>query len=62
MFQSRNRESFGFYWMLTTSMTRTTLEFQSRNRESFGFYLIQPAAKEPADEFQSRNRESFGFY
>ena len=51
-FQSRNRESFGFYGEQKVSEQRANrAEFQSRNRESFGFY---PACRQTASSRQPR--------
>ena len=62
-FQSRNRESFDFYFVEAVIEVGAQFEFQSRNRESFDFYGAWRAQEHGIySKFQSRNRESFDFY
>ena len=63
LFQSRNRGSFDFKYMMKKTLSLKLLRmFQSRNRGSFDFKLMPMSSMMTGTVmFQSRNRGSFDF-
>ena len=61
MFQSRNRDAFGFKYT-EAALQNARVGFQSRNRDAFGFkYRRLRSVRIERSKFQSRNRDAFGF-